>query len=341
MEPLSKQFEALATSWKRDLLFRARIKLTFIYTMVAAFLLAVFSYILYGQLLSRLQDSIDDKVVNPIARELFFQRAADAIQSQILIADSIVLLFILVFGYVLTKLTLRPIRETRDRERRFLADAAHELRTPLAVMKTGTEVVLRSETELPARMKKLLSENIEEIDSLTRIANGLLALVAEKEKIASTRSLVSLNEILFGVVKKLISLARTRDVILSSNIEEHGDDIRLYADLIALTRAFENVVENAIKYTKPGGTVSIALERKGKSAMVKVKDTGVGISPEDISRVIEPFYRADTARAAIDGSGLGLSIVSETVQAHNGSLTIESTLGIGTMVSITLPLAMT
>ncbi len=341
MEHIYKQSEALAIKWRRDILLRARLKLTAAYVGVSVIVLAVFSYLLYNALLAHLAESINEDVLNFTARELFFERASSVVLSQILMADGIALIFILLSGYVLTGITLRPIREARDRERRFLADAAHELRTPLSVMKSGNEVVLRSEADMSPRMKKLLTENVEEIDSLTRIANGLLSLASEKEKATKKRLLVNLHPVLSGVVKKLESIARTRRVKLTFIAKESAKALTVHADQGALARAFENLIENAIKYTKSDGTVEVTLSGKGKSALIQILDTGIGISPDDLPHVMEPFYRADAARTSMDGSGLGLSIVAETIEAHGGRVSIESKLEVGTTVNVTLPTATT
>ncbi len=339
MEHIYKQFEALATRWRHDLLLRARVKLTVAYVGVSAVILAIFSYLLYGALLARLEESINEDILSVVAQELFFERASSALQSQILMADAITLIFVLACAYILTGITLRPIRDARDRERRFLADAAHELRTPLSVMKSGNEVVLRGETDMSPRLKKLLSENVEEIDSLTRIANGLLSLVSEKEKTIHKDSLVHVLHVLSGVVKKLESIAHARQIKLTLVAEEPAKVFSVRADQGALARAFENLIENAIKYTKKGGSVEVSLTGKSESVLIQVSDTGIGISPEDLPHVTEPFFRADAARTSMDGSGLGLSIVSETIEAHGGRFTIESELGVGTTVRVMLPIA--
>ncbi len=339
MEHIYKQFEALATRWRRDLLLRARVKLTAAYVAVSAVILAIFSYLLYGALLGRLAESINEDILSVAAQELFFERASSALQSQILMADGITLFVVCISAYFLTGITLRPIREARDRERRFLADAAHELRTPLSVIKSGNEVVLRGEAEMSPRLKKLLTENIEEIDSLTRIANGLLSLVSEKEKSVNKGVRVHVHQVLSTVVKKLEPIAQMRQVKLVLTAEESTRVFAVHADQGALSRAFENLIENAIKYTKADGSVEVSLVGKGESIIIQVRDTGIGISPDDLQHVTEPFFRADAARTSMDGSGLGLSIVSETIESHGGRIAIESELGVGTTVRVTLPLA--
>ncbi len=338
MEHVYKRYGVLVTKWKGDLFLRARLKLTVAYVGVFALVLGIFSYFLYNALLVILGENIDEHVLDLATRAHFFDRASHALQSQILIVDAITLLFVSLFSYILTGLTLRPIRKARDRERRFLADAAHELRTPLSVMRSGNEVVLRGEATMSLRVKKLLTENVGEIDLLTQISNGLLALASEKEKSAGKTGVVDVREILSSVIEKLMSLAYARSLELSLNGVELSDALMVRADRNTLTRIFENLIENGIKYTKVG-SIRVALEHNRKSVIIRIQDTGIGISSEDIEHVTEPFFRADAARTSMEGSGLGLSIVSESLEMYGGSLSIESELGVGTIVRVTLPLA--
>jgi signal transduction histidine kinase len=337
MEHIYKPFVAWATKWNNDLLLRARVKLTLFYVATSALLLAIFSYLLYGELLMRLQDTIDDQVLDIAARRVFLERASDALQNQILIADGVALMFVCITGYFLTAYTLRPIHEARLRERRFLADAAHELRMPLSVMKTGVEILLRGESHLSDHMKKILTENVEEINSLTYIANNLLSLVGEKSKTAQPLSPIFVYDVVFGAIKKVTPLANSRQVILTVDADESTGVLRMLGDQPSLSRAFENVIENAIKYTEQGGSVEVSIESKIPSIIVSVKDTGVGISQADLPHIIEPFFRADLARTANEGAGLGLSIVDEIVRAHKGKLEFESNLGVGTTVTMLFP----
>jgi len=339
MEHIYKQYAVLAIKWKRDVLLRARVKLTLIYVGVSILILGVFSYLLYGALLSGLSESINEDVLDLTTQSYLFERASAAFQSRILKADAIALLFVLISGHILTGITLRPIRIAQDRERRFLADAAHELRTPLAVMKSGTEVILRSETNMSLRVKKAFIENINEIDSLTRIANGLLSLAHEKEKLLDKTIVSDASKVLRDVVEKLLPLAEVKHVSLTLVPLDMKHGVYVHADTISLARIFENTIENAIKYTNAGGSIMVTFKHQYPSLHVSVEDTGIGISESDLTHVTEPFFRADLSRTISEGSGLGLSIVLETIDSLGGSFHIESTLGVGTTVRISLPVS--
>ncbi|MHB0865937.1 MAG: sensor histidine kinase [Minisyncoccota bacterium] len=335
--PASKRFAALATSWKRDEFFSARLALTGIYAATVAVILGVFSYLLYGALASGIANSFEGNFATQDAQQIALNQVMDILQTRLIIADGIVLLVVIIVGFFLTTLTLRPLKKARERERRFLADAAHELRTPLTIMKTDTEVLLRDRSATLIDTKELLKKSVDEIDALTNIANGLLDLVRNENK-KNADSLITVGAVLTKVVEKFTPLARARDISLTASLEVGSEILRIRGSTEALERALGNGIENALKYTESGGEVSVSLGRKRNVVEIKIKDTGVGIAPADLPFVTEPFYRADSARALVDGSGLGLAIIKETIEAHAGKLYIESVLGKGTVVSISLPL---
>ena len=336
--PALKRFAALATNWKRDEFFSARLALTGIYAATASVILGLFSYLLYGVLMNGIANSLEGNFATDAAQQIALKQVADVLQTQLLTLDGIVLLVVVVAVFFLTSLTLRPLRESRARERRFLADAAHELRTPLTIMKTDSEVLLRDHSATIDDTKELLKKNIDEVDALARIANGLLDIMHVKNN-KNPDSLVTPTAVLTEVVRKLTPLALARDVSLSSFFEVGSEKERVHGTKEALERAFANSIENAIKYTGSGGKVSVTLGRKGTMFEINITDTGCGIAPEDLLFVTEPFYRADSARVLVSGSGLGLAIVKEAIETHGGKLHIESALGKGTTVRILLPCA--
>lgn len=337
MEHSYKQYVALATKWNKDVLFRARITLTLAYVGVTTFIVVVSSNLLFKALLLSVANSIEEQVPNFIDQVRLFEHAEAVLKMKLFFADIFIIAIICACAYILTEFALRPIREARVRERRFLADAAHELRTPLSVMRSGNEVVLRGEPTMPLRVKRQLTENIEEIDTLTRIANGLLALTSKKEMLENGNTFVDIGELLKMIVEKITPIATKKEVMLSLTTDVHTHEYTVRAEHTSLSRAFENIIENGIKYTKANGSVSISLQHNKGMIEVHVKDTGIGIATTDLPHVTEPFFRADLARTSNEGSGLGLSIVAETIEALQGRLIIESELDVGTTVIVSLP----
>ena len=220
--------------------------------------------------------------------------------------------------------------------RRFAVDAAHELRTPLTVLKGGIEVALRADRSAP-EYRDVLHSSLEEVEQLIALAENLLLLSRLRMENALPRGTVELEPLLIDVVDTGARLADGRGVIVRLGPVE---PLVARGDQLTLRRAIVNLVENAIKFTGAGGTVELSLERDGRHAVVAVRDTGVGMNPEDAERIFEPFVRLDGARTTDNGgAGLGLSIVHSIVVAHDGRLSVQTAPGIGSTFTMRLPLA--
>jgi len=219
--------------------------------------------------------------------------------------------------------------------RRFAVDAAHELRTPLTVLKGGIEVALRAD-RTPPEYRDVLRSSLEEVEQLIALAENLLLLSRLRMETVLPRDTVELETLLMEVIDTGARLADGRGVIVRLGTVE---PLVVHGDHPTLRRAIVNLVDNAIKYTKAGGTVELSLERDGGDAVVAVSDTGVGMNPEDAERIFEPFVRLDAARTAeAAGAGLGLSIVHSIVAAHAGRLSVQTAPGVGSRFAVRLPL---
>jgi len=220
--------------------------------------------------------------------------------------------------------------------RRFAADAAHELRTPLTALRGGIEVALRGE-RTPEEYRRVLRSSLEEVERLTHLAEDLLLLSRFSVTVSAPRQRVELEPLVMDVLDVGIQLAHGRGV---SIVSTELTPLTVVGDAGALRRALLNLVDNALKYTLPGGKVEVSLVREDGRAAIVVRDTGPGIAPADAERVFQPFVRLDAAREdAADGTGLGLSIARSIVAAHGGELTLESVAGAGSVFTIRLPLA--
>jgi heavy metal sensor kinase len=218
--------------------------------------------------------------------------------------------------------------------RRFSADASHELRTPLTVLRTEVEVAM-SRPLAPAEVQHLLGSVLEECERLTRLTDQLLTLARQDAgRAARPEQRVALPALLADVVETLRPLAEERAVNFRSEVSD-GD---VQGDSAALRQVFVNLIDNAIKYTPGGGTVTISVRRENTSVVVTIVDTGEGIAAEHLPRVFDRFYRVDKARTrAAGGTGLGLSIARGIVEAHGGQIELESTPCRGTNATVTLP----
>ena len=233
--------------------------------------------------------------------------------------------------------------------KQFSTDASHELKTPLTILRGEVEVALRKERN-SSEYEQVLRSNLEEINRMSRIVEDLLLLTrTDMGEIPLNRDHVNLTKILRQVVDQLSILAQTKNLeMVTSN---HDEEVHIFADALRLRQLFLNLIENSIKYTEPGGSIRIILERdheqlfsaagteQNASVRIVVMDTGIGIAKEDQERIFDRFFRVDKARSRDQGgSGLGLSICKWIVEAHQGQISVESDLGKGSRFVVRLPL---
>lgn len=228
--------------------------------------------------------------------------------------------------------------ETSFRQiQRFSADASHELRTPLTVMKGETELALRRPRS-PEDYRQVLESNLEEIDRLSRIVDELLFLSrADLGDVRMEMLPVRLDAMVEDIQRQAIVLGQDRGIeILVSSAEPAtvlGDELRL-RELVL------NLVDNAVKYSHPGGKVEMALRAEGQSVRLSVADSGIGIAPEEQSRIFDRFYRSTAARAHVKaGTGLGLAICKWIAESHHGRIEVQSAPGQGSRFTLVLPLS--
>ena len=221
--------------------------------------------------------------------------------------------------------------------RRFTADAAHELRTPLAVMRNAAEVALRVPRD-PEHYRRVLEEMLEEITRLTRLAEQLLFLCrGDVRLVPPVRQPVHLGKVIEEIAGHMQDVAGARGLTLAA---VNPDSCMIQADEDQLRRLLFNLLDNAIKYTPAGGMITVRSTCLEGQARVEVVDTGIGIPAEHLPHIFERFYQVDPARSReTDGIGLGLAICRSIVEAHGGGIEVDSNFGGGTRVTLTLPVA--
>jgi signal transduction histidine kinase len=221
-------------------------------------------------------------------------------------------------------------------QKRFLADASHEMRSPLTIMKGDIEIALRRERE-NEEYKRVLESNLEEIDRLEFLVKDLMFLArTDASELVLNVSPVELCAVLDEVCSKLIPMAMQKNISL--DFDTSCPEIAVVdADPDRLIQLFVNIIENALRYTPGGGRVKVDLKRIADVYKVVVTDTGMGIPEAELERIFDRFYRVDKARArASGGTGLGLCICKWIVDAHKGEISIKSKEGIGTEVTVML-----
>ena len=259
------------------------------------------------------------------------------------------LLMVLVFGgaaglllslgaaWFLSGRALIPIQRAFQTQQEFIADASHELRTPLTVLRSATDLLNSHRNQPLERNGELFDDVRAEIARLERLAQDLLTLArSDAGGVELMTAPVELSDIAADVVRRTTPLARSQGVQLT--LQNQAVESTVDADPDRLQQVVLILIDNAIKHTPVGGRVDVRVRRHGQHAQVEVIDTGTGIAAEHLPRIFDRFYRADKARTqAQGGTGLGLAIAKMLVDAHGGQLQISSTVGVGTHVTVSLP----
>lgn len=220
------------------------------------------------------------------------------------------------------------------RQKRFAANAAHELKTPLATIKTSLQVLHLDDNPTSEDYRANAEATEQSTERLIRVVDDLLKFAVEDH--TNFHDEITVKTMYEDIAKELWSLADDNHV----SIVIHATDCQLIGNKTLLYRAIFNLVANAVKYNKQGGRVEL-FARKGKDTVVMtVRDCGIGMSQDEVSNVFEPFYRVDKSRSReIAGSGLGLSLVKTIIDKHNGTIDMRSIEGIGTTIDVTLPVS--
>jgi heavy metal sensor kinase len=239
---------------------------------------------------------------------------------------------------------LERLQHTFALQERFVADVAHELRTPLASLRTNLEVVAADTNASLDDYRAMALTQERALTRLERLVADLLILATSQPPLLSQE--VSLGSLLEEVIADLQPVAAAQDVTLRLVDEA---DVVVRGDSSLLGRVFSNLIENGIRYNHPGGTVTVTVnngddtkskDAQNNQALITIADTGVGIPSADLSHIFERFYRVDASRTRHNGgAGLGLSIVSAIVQQHGGQVQAASTPGQGSVFTVLLPIA--
>lgn len=240
-------------------------------------------------------------------------------------------------SYALARRTLRPIEAAHDRQKRFTADVSHELRTPLTALKMESEVALLDSSISKSQLRETLSSNIEEAEKLTLLVSNLLRLTQlDDGENLTPHTVIPLQEAIDSALKQLSPIAQRRNITL---IMESRSQSIVYGDQATLAQLFVILLDNAVKYSPNGSTVTLTSTVSQHNAVVRIADAGTGIPKADLTHVFERFYRADTARVASEngGFGLGLSIAKLIADSHQASISLTSKPGKGTTAQVAIP----
>ncbi|MBR5616606.1 MAG: HAMP domain-containing histidine kinase [Oscillospiraceae bacterium] len=226
------------------------------------------------------------------------------------------------------------LQTSEQKRSRFVSDASHELKTPLASIKLLTDSILQNDMDMET-VREFVGDIGNEADRLTRTTGKLLSLTKVDGQIAEDCEIINMAPTVERVVRMLSGIAKQNQITIETDLTQDSPILILEDDLYQI--AF-NLIENGIKYNVPGGQLTVRLIRQEDNALLQVSDTGTGIPEDALSHIFERFYRVDKARSrATGGSGLGLAIVRAIVQRNRGEITVSTAVGKGTVFTVSFP----
>lgn len=213
-----------------------------------------------------------------------------------------------------------------ERQKRFSANAAHELKTPLASIQLGLEVLELDEHPTQAQMEWALTVTKTNTERMIQLVENLFTLSSDKE--CEMNDCIDIKTVFSQISEELAASMYNKNITLTMEMNEN---IQISGNASMLYRAFFNLVENAVKYNKENGSILLTASKENDAVKVCITDSGMGISKNDLEHIFEPFYRADQSRSRkLGGSGLGLSLVYDIMMRHNAQIFVESQLDKGT-----------
>lgn len=335
-----------------DALFAsARLKLALFYTLAIVLLSGSVSFAFYvrtASVIEREYERIDQRLqyeMRGLSVALYQQGrriqledldlAKNLVANQLLRINILLSILVAIGSYFLAGQTLKPIQGAMEAQKRFVGDAAHELKTPITALKTSLEVNLM-DTSLPKSMQELLQENLEDVTHLESLSNSLLRLATMEATDLQLES-VAVQPVIERVVRRFTPLAKKKKLSLTLEPISSGASVRATeALLLELVSIF---VDNALKYSSAKGSVVLSVQQKRMTVDILISDTGPGIPKKDLPFIFNRFYRADLSRTSDEdsgGYGLGLALAQKMVQQLGGSIRVKSTVDSGTTCILSL-----
>lgn len=329
----------------------ATLKLTVWYLAGIMLVCLVFSVLVYnfasGELYARFEviearlaqstTALDQSDFNfEVVRDRQIAEAEHNIVSMLLYANLAVLAIASVASYIFAKRTLRPIEAAHEAQTKFTSDASHELKTPLAVMKTELEVILADPQATKRDYREILESNLEEVDRLSDLSSTLLKLARLEYSELEWRKF-NITETVDAAIRSLGERADRVDVQAVKKLPD------IEANPTSITELAVVLLDNALKYSPPDSRVTVSLKRRVRSVELSVTNTGVGIAPDKLPHIFTRFYRASSSRTLEENAsyGLGLPLAKKIVELHHGELTASSQPDVFTTFTVRIPLSQT
>lgn len=341
MKNIFKQLEGWVIPSNLSEFKKAVIALTLYYILGVFIVLTIFNLMVYGLFSTNIKQRDNEKTESSsLIRnsnklgESGIQEMKDNLINVLIISDVIILFLTLLVAYASSKKTLAPLEEAYEKQKRFVADAAHELRTPLAVMKAGAEVILKKSRK-ESEYVEFIKESLEETERLTNLSNDLLFLAHKNERTLISLKPVNFSEICQRQIKIMQAYAELKNIKINTFIDP---DLIILGKGDDLIRLIINLVKNAIDYNKVNGQVILSLKKSESKIVLKIEDNGIGIADKHLPLIFGRFYKTDNSRTQSGaGTGLGLAIVWEIVKEHKGIIKVTSLLGQKTVFEVIFP----
>lgn len=344
LRPFAAWVTASTDSYRYNPFVRATVNVILLQVVLIVLTIGVFWWALgYSQ--SQTSDSLSEHALQDVQGALQTTTNTQAQSIEIVRTKTLmyaffgIILLAGMFGFLVARFALWPARNSLQFQKRFIGNVAHEIRTPMAIIKTNTEVALM-DPSINADVRDVFEDTIVELDRMSETINNLLTFDTLVRPGSMKLSSIDMGQLAQTVVARHQELAHSRGVTLTVTTD---DEIYSMGNATALDQVITNLVKNAINYTSKDKNKSVAVSvhaDEDAQVIVTVSDEGVGIAQKDLDHVFEPFYRADSSRARNVGtgsSGLGLAIVNEIVRVHHGSISIKSALNKGTTIKVFLP----
>lgn len=329
----------------------ARIKLTFWYLLIIMLISTLFSIVIYNDINQELKKfetmrvRVLEEVDDPFTRRNILRARIAQPDPSIIEASRLRFLTTLGFinlsilaisgvaGYFLAGRTLKPIEEMVEKQKRFISDASHEFRTPIAALRAEIEVNLRDKKLTLAKARKVMESNLEEIDNLQKLSESLLYMAKNGDSKSSHNKMITIETTIKNAIRKVAILARKRQIEISAKF-----DVKDFKVNEKFTEVFVILLDNAIKYSEDKSSIEIAVKDKNKGISVVFKDHGIGIDKKDLPFIFDRFYRASSSRdkSSDSGFGLGLSIAKSIIDDNNATIHVSSKPGSGTTFTINI-----
>lgn len=333
----------------------ARLKLTLWYVLIILLISGSFSGLFYyraTQLIWRQHDRIQDRIekedffappspqgiIHKRMQRIFeedFETAKRDLLHQLVLINGMIIFVTGSSAYFLAGKTLEPIKTAMDEQKRFVGDAAHELKTPITALKTSLEVNLMDK-KLGLKARKILLENLDDLEGLESLTESLLKL-AKVDGYKLAKRPVLARDMVNKAMRLVKPLATKKKIRIQLSTPK--SKLAIWGDEDALTELVVILLDNAIKFSPDKSRVNLQIKQVGKNILVSVSDRGVGIDKHHVPHIFDRFYRVESSRTkwGTNGFGLGLSVAEKIVREHQGKIEVESEPNKGSTFKIWLP----